>query len=416
MAAEQVEFALEERETCADAGTLGGDMGSLDIFGEGTCSDGEEERLITDRFDGEQQQQQQQQQQFVESRLDPNQHRAAAMSKQGQQVRARIGNEFGAPMEMAAPPTPGAPMPGSSAGGMDPAAVAAVNGVRVTGNKLMETSRAAQNAANANSRMTREITFTRKFKLSSLHNKPDLAKLNLSSFDFLRKEKPNTVLSSRGNAKVGEREGNLGKAVVEGIVITRMDTDTPLELHASIPGIRTNKYNSDGTNYAFAIGVNEQSRQRIEVYKNTTIMENKMMKRFGHLTKDSVRATFQRDFEANKIQVLTSSPIIEVMGMSQEWNSIVTGATCLQTQNVEYVLLDKAVVSKVTASLDALIDALPHTDMSKFSIELRRADGKAWNDPTGVQTFSSSPQEQQMAIDREITLSVDVEVTYVLTA
>jgi len=235
---------------------------------------------------------------------------------------------------------------------------------------------------------------------------------------ILQKEKELKSVMRKKDAAAA-REGNPEKSVIESIRVKVVDNQMPVHVAVSIPSVDTRLYDAKGRNFAFVMGAGEQSRPSEIVYSSDSVMKDPKMKEWGHLTESSLHRTYAPYVDGKHYIVLQTSPIITVMQRNPKlWQSHLKAATYYKDANIgtNVAKLPMPVVNKVADEICAMLRELPHVDMTQFGVKFLRADGLPWDDATGVASVSGTKQEQQRVLDRKYNVSLEIEVTHVLTS
>lgn len=245
---------------------------------------------------------------------------------------------------------------------------------------------------------------------------PDAAKwtVNEAAHWIYKKEKVANELRNKNYKE--KRLGNPEKSVIQKVTVKSIRCDAPRSIKVKIPHIRVNSYDANGDDYAFVMRAGENMRGEMVIYNCTTALDSKLMKKYGHITKESLEKAFVPNLDENLFNVRVDSPIVEIMSMdiNPVLKNVLDKSLVIQ-DGISQVVLPRTTVNKVCSQILDMLQRLPHVNMKEFGVQLVRADTEKWSDETNIITFSGSPEEIAAELDRKFDIEIELEVEHVLT-
>ncbi len=306
-----------------------------------------------------------------------------------------------------------------------PAAVKTAQKVEAVPMKHKKSVKTAMNAVESKLRKTHEENrVTRTFRvekylsLTELAQNPSLSSWNLNkeAHHFLRKEKK--FYDKTGIKAETKLVGDPKKAVLVSARVKKVLNNLPVAIGITSNQIPSNTVTSDGKALLFTIesGESKGYATGYGVYDSTAALEDKFMKRFGHLTKEDVTKDITDFMNTGKCLVPNDSPIIDIIKSNpNQFEGMDKAYFNDQESGVSGYKLDKKSVDRIANRLISMLNELPHTDMTELTFSICRTDGEHWDSTNNVETFSNTSEQLNRAMNKEQKVVFEIEMTHILT-
>ena len=195
--------------------------------------------------------------------------------------------------------------------------------------------------------------------------------------------------------------------------VKKIESTIPCPVGVTISGCKGNFYSGNGSRYAYIVGSNEQSHNLDRIVATThPYVNSEYLRLYPGMTKENLRTNGIMEVPGEQyVFVDQQHPIVEMMSENQDVLQVdLKNAKLIDSR---WYKVSKAVTDRCLAELSDELDSnLPLLDFTKFSVQIERLGGTAWDSEEIVCDNVSADSMRNKIMDGRRRMNAVLEVTY----
>jgi hypothetical protein len=211
--------------------------------------------------------------------------------------------------------------------------------------------------------------------------------------------KENKHIFQLKNPEGGARIGMPETAILLGARLLSAYSDCRAEVGVKMAGAKGNTYVPAGGRFVFTVDYKENlsfGKEGLVIHQVSEVLDVRRLERYGHLTMEDILKTIFPVKGLGISFVTVNSPIVYVVEKNKETLHIPVES--FQPIESQYHLIADDIIQYVLQEIDkSFFKKMPFTDLTNFHLKLERTDGRKWDSPVGVESYSSGASGDQQA-------------------